>query len=75
MADKFINIDELNIDLIDKVNPFQKAFEILSKNVTAQLLKVIRRTIESQKILMTMKKRLFYIKKWVFYKKHNREPN
>ena len=28
MADKFINIDELNIDLIDSINPFQKAFEI-----------------------------------------------
>ena len=27
MADKFINIDELHIDLIDKVNPFQKAFQ------------------------------------------------
>nr|WP_213033405.1 hypothetical protein [Acinetobacter baumannii] len=31
MADKFINIEDLNIDLIQSVNPFQKAFEILSK--------------------------------------------
>jgi hypothetical protein len=34
MANKFINIDELSIDLIDTINPFQAAFEILSKNVT-----------------------------------------
>jgi hypothetical protein len=34
MANKFINIDELNIDLIDSINPFQQAFEILSKSVT-----------------------------------------
>ena len=43
----------LHIDLIDKVNPFQKAFEVLSKNVTTRLLKVISETIESQKIVMT----------------------
>jgi hypothetical protein len=50
MADKFINIDDLNIDLIDKVNPFQKAFEILSKSVTTKVLKVILDTIESTRI-------------------------
>ena len=75
MADKFINIDELNIDLIDKVNPFQKAFEILSKNVTAQLLKVIGETIESQKILMTNEEAVILYKKvGIFLKEHNREP-
>jgi len=41
MADSFINIDDLHIDLIDRVNPFQKAFEILSKSVTTKVLKVI----------------------------------
>ena len=39
MAGKFVNIDELSIDLIDSVNPFQRAFEILSKTVTKQVLK------------------------------------
>ena len=42
MAGKFVNINELHIDLIDQVNPFQKAFEILSKSVTKQVLKVIQ---------------------------------
>jgi len=50
MADKFINIDELSIDMIDSVNPFQKAYEILSKQVTAPLLKVIQSAIESTRI-------------------------
>ncbi len=31
MADSFVNIDDIDIDLIDQINPFQKAFEILSK--------------------------------------------
>ena len=75
MADKFINIDELHIDLIDKVNPFQKAFEVLSKNVTTRLLKVISETIESQKIVMTDEEAvLLYRKIGDFINKHNREP-
>ena len=72
---KFINIDELHIDLIDKVNPFQKAFEVLSKNVTTRLLKVISETIESQRIVMTDEEAVMLYKKiGDFINKHNREP-
>jgi superfamily II DNA or RNA helicase len=53
MADKFINIDELHIDLIDQVNPFQKAFEILSKSVNTETLKLIQESIESTRIVMS----------------------
>ena len=53
MTNKFINIDDINIDLIDKVNPFQRAFEILSKSVTTQVLKVIQDTIASTRIDIT----------------------
>jgi hypothetical protein len=53
MADKFINIDELHIDLIDKVNPFQRAFEILSKSVNTETLKLIQESIESTRITMS----------------------
>jgi len=50
MADKFVNIQELNIDLIDSVNPFQRAFEVLSKSVTKQVLKIIQDTIDTTRI-------------------------
>lgn len=53
MAGKFVNIDDLHIDLIDSVNPFQAAFEILSKSVTAQVFKVIQEAIEATRIQMT----------------------
>ena len=53
MAGQFINIDDLNIDLIDSINPFQRAFEILSKSVTARMLKIIQDTIEATRIEMT----------------------
>ena len=77
MADKFINIDDLHIDLIYQVNPFQHAFEVLSKNVTTRLLKTISETIESQKIIMTDEEAVLLYKEKItnFIKKNNREPN
>lgn len=36
-VDKFINIDDLSIDLIDSVNPFQRAYEILSKSISKEM--------------------------------------
>ena len=52
MADQFVDIDDIHIDLIDRVNPFQKAFEVLSKSVTARVLKVIQEAIEATRIRM-----------------------
>ncbi len=76
MADKFINIDDLNIDLIDKVNPFQKAFEILSKSVTTQVLKVILDTIESTRITVTEEEAiLLYPKIQAFVRRTGNKPD
>jgi hypothetical protein len=58
MAGQFVNIDDLHIDLIDRINPFQKAFEILSKSVTTRVLKVIQDVIESTRIQMTLEEAL-----------------
>ena len=58
MANQFINIEDLHIDLIDKINPFQKAFEILSKSVTPKVLKVIQDVIEATRIQMTLEEAL-----------------
>lgn len=53
MQDKFINVDELNINLIDSVNPFQRAFEVLSKSVTTSVLRVVQDTITANRITVT----------------------
>ena len=53
MAGKFVNIDDLHVDLIDSINPFQAAFEILSKSVTAKVFRVIQDAIEATRIQMT----------------------
>lgn len=67
MAGSFVNIDDIHIDLIDKINPFQKAFEILSKSVTTQVLKLIDEHIQSTKIEMTEEEAVLLwpkIKEW-----------
>ena len=77
MAGSFVNIDDIHIDLIDRINPFQKAFEILSKSVTTQVLKLINEHIQSIKIEMTEDEAILLwpkIKEWV--KNNNGEqPN
>lgn len=76
LADTFINIDELHIDLIDKINPFQKAFEILSKSVTTKVLKIIQDTIQATRIKMDFEEaRILWPKILEFKKRYNREPN
>ncbi|UAM99374.1 ATP-dependent helicase [Polaribacter litorisediminis] len=67
-AGGFVNIDELNIDLIDTINPFQKAFEVLSKSVTASVFKAIQETIDATRITMTDEEAIILwpkIKNWI----------
>jgi hypothetical protein len=75
MANTFVNIDDINIDLIDKINPFQKAFEILSKSVTRQVLKLIQETIDATRIDMSDEEAvLLYPKLKKFKELMNRLP-
>lgn len=76
MADKFINIEDLNIDLIQSVNPFQKAFEILSKEVTVNVLKLIKEAIEATKISMSQEEAVeLWPKLKAFKVQFGREPS
>jgi superfamily II DNA or RNA helicase len=77
MADKFVNIDDLHIDLIDRINPFQKAFEIISKDVTTKVLKVIQDVIASTRIQMTLDEALLLYPEKVkeFMDQNGREPS
>jgi len=50
LGNLFVNINELNINLIDKINPFQRAYEILSKSVNAEVLRTIQNVIEERRI-------------------------
>ncbi len=76
MAGQFVNIDDLHIDLIDRINPFQKAFEILSKSVTTKVLKIIQDVIEGTRITMDFEEaKILWPKICDFKKTHDREPS
>lgn len=75
LQDKFINVDDLNINLIDQVNPFQRAFEVLSKSVTTGVLKTIQETIASTRIEITEAEALIVFPKLMkFTKLRGRMP-
>ena len=76
MAGQFINIDDLSIDLIDSINPFQRAYEILSKDVNAPTLKVIQDCIAATRIQMTDEEAiLLFPKVKAFVQEKGRQPN
>ena len=68
LANKFININDLSINLIDSINPFQRAYEILSKSLTPEVLRVIQYEIESNREDMTKEEAILlftkYLPKW-----------
>ena len=53
LANSFVNLDDLSIDLIDSINPFQHAFEVISKRVGADVFRVIQDTIAGSRIDMS----------------------
>ena len=71
MADKFINLDELSIDLINSINPFQRAFEILSKQVTPKVLKLIQEAINATRIEMSVEEAVILYNKIPQFQKEN----
>lgn len=76
MGDKFINIENLNIDLIDAVNPFHGAYEILSKSVTATMLKTIQEAVRANQAQVTEEEAvMLWPRIKAFASEHQREPS
>lgn len=76
MAEKLVNIDDLDIDLIDSINPFQRAYEILSKAVTADVLRTIHGAITAIKVAMTEEEAVtLYPRIKAFVKERGAEPS
>jgi len=76
MAGKFIKVQDLDIDLIDSINPFQLAYEIMSKAVDADVLKRIHGAITAQRIQMSEEEATtLYPRIKAFKETHGREPN
>lgn len=73
IANQFINIDKLSIKMIDSINPFQRAYEMMSKSVTAPILKIIQDTIAEQRMTITKEEAVILFRDKVpeYMKVHN----
>ena len=69
IANRFVNINDLEVNMIAEINPFQRAYEVISKSLDADVLRTIQYTIEDKRsenltkeeaILLFMK----YLPKW-----------
>lgn len=49
-----LSVTELDIDLIDRINPFSEAYAILSKSMTEERLKQVAEVIASKRISITL---------------------
>ena len=73
VAGKFIEIDKISVNLIDSINPFQRAYEILSKSITPEVLKTIEYVIEEQRSDMSMEEAILLCKNYLpkYQAEHN----
>ena len=73
LSNRFVNIDKLSINLIDSINPFQRAYEVLSKSVDAPTLRIIQDTIAEQKFDLTVEQAIIIFKGSLksYIKEHN----
>ena len=76
MTSKFVSIDDISINLIDSVNPFQRAFEVMSKSINTSVLRIIDDTIASTRLEISEEEAIALfpkIKQWA--KVHGGRPD
>ena len=74
---KKLDVDDIDIDLIDTINPFQEAFEILSKKIDPTVLNTIQETIYSSSSpdISMEEAKILWPKIKEFIKIHKKNPN
>lgn len=51
---KFVNVHDLDIDLIDRINPFGEAYSILAKTMSEESLKQVAAVIGAKRVNLTI---------------------
>lgn len=66
IANKFVNLNDLDINLIAEINPFQRAYEVISKSLTPEMLRTIQYVIEDKRSKkMTDEEAILYFTKFL----------
>ncbi len=73
---KFINLDEFDINLILKVNPFQEAYDFISRNIDSTTLRTIQDKVVAKRSKVTEQEAcLLWPHVKAFKRNYQREPN
>lgn len=76
LGNKFVNVNDLDINLIDSINPFSHAFEVISKRVDKDIFQQIRLALESTRVEMTEEEALVLYPEFVAFREANgRNPS
>jgi hypothetical protein len=76
MVKRFINVRDIDIELIDSVNCFQERFEVASKSLDAQILANVQTALVASRVSMTADEaRTLWPRITSFRAKEGREPN
>jgi superfamily II DNA or RNA helicase len=75
-ANRLVNVNELNMDLIYSINPFQNAFEVMSKQLSSKVFKAVQQCIQALRIQMTDDEAiLLWPKIQDFYRVKGKQPS
>lgn len=75
-ANRLVNVNELNMDLIYSINPFQNAFEVMSKQLSSKVFKAVQQCIQALRIQMTDDEAiLLWPKIQDFYRAKGKQPS
>ncbi len=55
---KFVNVRDLDIDLIDRINPFETAYSVLAKSMDEKSLRQVQASIAGKKLTLTREEAL-----------------
>ncbi|QGM97698.1 DEAD/DEAH box helicase [Methylocystis parvus] len=69
---QFVNVRELDIDLIDSINPFGPAYSILAKRMSEHSLKQVEEIISSKKVKLTLEEARDLAKRAVRFKQERK---
>lgn len=75
-GNKFVEVDKLDINLIDSVNLFQKAYAVMSRKLDVPTFKIIQRIIDEKRMDITEEEVLANAHKIKeFYNEHSKLPD
>lgn len=76
VGSKFVNVNNLPIDLVKSINPFHDAYEVLSRTVDKEVLKTINDVVHASRSTVTEEEAIImWPKISAFIKSKGRQPN